>query len=96
MTTKWGLGCLGTNSDDCDEMLWIKKYRVVTGSFSGASKYLTPSQFNIYTDGSKIRDGIGCGAVTYSGGKMIKELSARLPGYASVFFAELEAIILIK
>ena len=89
---EWNLGCLSENSDACHDVIQSRNFRVNTDSFSGSSKFLTPSQYNIYTDGSKMSDGVGCGAVVLKGRDKIDQLSLKLPGYASVFFAELEAI----
>ena len=89
---EWDLGCLSENSDNCQEVIHSRNYRINTDSFSGASKHLTPTQCNIYTDGSKMSDGVGCGAIVFKDRNKIDQLSLKLPGYASVFFAELEAI----
>ena len=51
-------------SEDTDRTtvcVGARLFRVVTDSFSGESKFLTPAQFNIFTDGSKTSNGIGSG-----------------------------------
>ena len=88
---EWGMRL--ENSDLCNIRLWEKNYRVNIDSFSGASKYAAPSQYNAYTDGSKLKTGeVGCGAAIYKRQILIKELTAKLPDSSTVFFAELEAI----
>ena len=66
-------------------------YNIVTDSFSGHSKFLIPSQVNVFTDGSKLNDKVGAGVYISCGNYEIKK-SYRLPDKASVFQAEIFAI----
>ncbi|GBL74115.1 hypothetical protein AVEN_224282-1 [Araneus ventricosus] len=50
------------------------------------------SNFNYYTDGSKIDGRAGCGFALFRGGEEIKTLSIRLNNDSSVFMAEAYAI----
>ena len=79
--------------DDSTQItLPFTKFKVVTDSFSGISKFLCPSQLNIYTDGSKFNNRVGSGIYITSGPRIIAALSYRLPDQASVFQAEIFAI----
>ena len=52
-----------------------------------------PSQINVYTDGSKIKQGAGSGYVVLSGkDRVLNTQSINLTGEASIFQAELIAI----
>ena len=67
-------------------------YSVITDSFSGHSKYLTPAQLNVFTDGSKFNGKVGAGVFIKTGCTNVTSLSFRLPDKASVFQAEIYAI----
>lgn len=68
------------------------RFHVITDSFSGNKKYLTPSEVNVYTDGSKFNDKVGAGVfITIDKDHSIAR-SFRLPNRASVFQAEVFAI----
>ena len=70
----------------------FSQFSIITDSFSGHSKFLTPSQINVFTDGSKYKDHVGAGVFISTGQRTITELSFRLPDKASVFQAEIFAI----
>ena len=70
----------------------LTRYQVILDSFSGTSKYLSPSQLNVYTDGSKYHDKVGAGVYITNAGRVLAKLSYRLPDKASVFQAEIFAI----
>ena len=70
----------------------FSKFAVCTESFSGNSKYLSPSQLNVYTDGSKFNNKVGAGVFIHKGNINIASLSFRLPDKATVFQAEIFAI----
>ena len=69
-----------------------KSYRVITDSFSGDRKFLTPAQYNIFSDGSKINNRVGSGAAVYRSKTLIRSVCCSLPEYTSVFLAEVHAI----
>ena len=68
------------------------KYQVHLNSFSGHPKYLSPSQLNVYTDGSKLNNRVGAGVYITRSHDTIASLSFRLPDQATVFQAEILAI----
>ena len=55
-------------------------------------KYIRHSEYTAYTDGSKIDGKIGAGLIIYKYKKKKYRQSYSLPGNASIFQAELEAI----
>ena len=67
-------------------------YIIQTDSFSGQRKFLTPSQFNVYTDGSKLNNRVGAGVLISRHNHVLFTESYRLPNKASVFQAEIFAI----
>ena len=81
------------NIDDFTQLsmpfLW---YKVDLDSFSGFAKYLSPSQVNVFTDGSKFNNRVGAGVFITSGSQVLATLSYRLPDTSSVFQAEIYAI----
>ena len=46
---------LHLETDKCKDIVWNKYYKGNTDSFDGKHKYVTRSEYTIYTDGSKIR-----------------------------------------
>ena len=68
--------------------------RIIRASFSGLTKFCHPSQITIYTDGSKIDDHVGAGYVIYKGSTEYDTGSYSLSPQATVFQAELVAILL--
>ena len=75
----------------------FSRFSVITASFSGTSSFLTPSQINVFTDGSRYNDRVGAGVhiVTQSptvDTNVIFQESYRLPDKATVFQAEIYAI----
>lgn len=55
------------------------KYVVDTDSFFGHTKFLFPSQINVYTNGSKYHGQVGSGVLICSENQTLTELSFRLP-----------------
>ena len=55
-------------------------------------KYIRHSEYTAYTDGSKIEDKTGAGIIIFKQNEIIYRQSYSLPGRASIFQAELEAI----
>ena len=80
------------SGDACNEMLWDMKYKVNMDSFSGESKHRRPTQYNIFTDGSRQNDRTGAGFVLYKGKTEICSDKCRLPDSATVFQAEITAV----
>ena len=69
-------------------------YHIIRDSFTGGSKFKQPSQINVYTDGSRSEHGVGSGFTIYEGSSLFYESSHSLPPSATVFQAELSAILL--
>ena len=68
------------------------RYTVDTDSFSGDSKYLSPSQYNVFTDGSKLNSKVGAGVFITTDNQPLYSHSFRLPDKSTVFQAEIFAI----
>lgn len=72
---------------------------MVTDSFSGGRKFLTESQINIYTDGSKTESGVGSGFTIIKNKHEVKTGEIKLDDSCTVFqvevFAIFEAVITI-
>ena len=83
---------LHLKTDKCKDLVWNKSYTVNTDSFDGKRKHVTRSEYTIYTDGSKIDNRVGEGAVIYHKNKIIATAQAQLPDSATVFQAELIGI----
>ena len=81
-----------SHSDRCSAVKWNGGFKVNLDSFSGESKHRTRTQFNIYTDGSKIDEQTGAGFTVIARGKEIMAKHYRLPNHATVFQAEITAI----
>ena len=73
-------------NDACSVRTSGKRFRVNTDSFDGASKHSVPTQYNAYTDGSKDKNNVGCGAVFFRGKDNNHEIKPKLPDLATVFF----------
>jgi ribonuclease HI len=71
-----------------------KNFQPITDSIQKPSKHNQPSEFSIYTDGSKIHDCIGAGIVVIKRNNVIYTNSMRLADHASVFYAEMHAIFM--
>ena len=81
------------NDDDSIQTdLPFTNYTIQTDSFSGSKNFLSQSQYNVYTDGSKLNDRVGAGVFISKHKKVILEESYRLPNKATVFQAEIYAI----
>ena len=81
-------------TDRCSKILWSSGYKINKTSFDGTSKHRTKSQYNIYTDGSRVSNRTGAGAVIYKNTRPLQEIWARLPYSSTVFQAEITAISL--
>ena len=51
--------------DRCNEYLSSKRYHVILSSFETNTLKIRPSQYTIYTDGSKTENGTGSGYAVY-------------------------------
>ena len=80
-------------SDGCDLIAPEKHYRVDMDSFQGDRRFQQLSQYNIYTDGSKTGSNVGAGYVIMKRNTVIAEESLRLPVTATIFQAEVYAIM---
>ena len=61
-------------------------------SFEGGEDFLTFSDINVFTDGSKSEFGVGSAFRILMGDNIYRELSFTLPSYSTVFQAEVHAI----
>ena len=81
-----------TDTETIDEEINDKNYWVSINNKKGKAKPI-PSQLNVYTDGSKTKQGAGSGYVIIGGkDKVIQTQSINPTGEASIFQAELIAI----
>ena len=78
--------------DTCNRMAWDRKFKINWDSLGGASKHRQPSQYNVYTDGSKMEEQTGAGFVIYKGSCELDAGRFRLPDGCTVFQAEVMAI----
>ena len=80
------------NTQDTCRHTATKLFKTNTDSFDGSAKHRTPTQINIYTDGSR-RDGrTGSGYVLYHRNREKISGHLRLPDYATVFQPEVVAV----
>ena len=88
-----GIGLDPTRSDACNILNHLRFFRLNRDSFTGSSKHRTPTQFNVFTDGSRVADQTGAGYTiwTHKNEELVAE-SFRLPNQSSVFQAEIYAI----
>ena len=56
---------LPETDDRCNEYLGNKLYHVIISSFETNSTKIKPSEYTVYTDGSKTENGAGAGYVVY-------------------------------
>ena len=69
-----------------------RKFHVNKDSFAGHTKHLRRTEYNIYTDGSKLDGKCGTGFAIYRGNKLVASGKSRLPETATVFQAEINGI----
>ena len=81
-----------TTDDRCSHTNWDKCYHIMTSSFITNRTSIKPSEFTIYTDGSKTDNGTGAGFVIYHKCDRIHTESISLPDTTTVFHAEVTAI----
>ena len=81
-----------TVSDKCSTLKWNTGFKINWDSFDGRSKHRQQSQYNIYTDGSKMDDQTGAGMAIFAKGQEMTNDRCRLPNGTTVFQAEVTAI----
>ena len=94
MAEELGLSAIQAETDACPtEDSPDFAYVVVKESFTGENEYQEPSQFNVFTDGSKMEGRTGSGFQIRQGQTEIMLSGAlRCPNEATVFQAEVYAI----
>ena len=78
--------------DRCNLTNWDKKYHTILSSFTNNRLSVKPSEYTVYTDGSKTDNGTGAGFVIYKKRERIHTNSFSLPESSTVFQAEIVAI----
>ena len=81
-----------TNTDRCSTTRVDLGFKINRDSFGGHSKHRTPTQYNIYTDGSRLGNQTGAGYTIQKGKQEIARGHLRLPDESTVFQAEVTAI----
>ena len=79
------------SSDKIKLKIWCKNFTVDLKSYKETGGKITHSQCNIYTDGSKMSEGVGAGFIIIGKTILFKE-KYKLPYFCSVFQAEMLAI----
>lgn len=81
-------------TDKCKDTIWTHNFNEQINYFkwNQYKQALIPSELNIFTDGSKTKQGVGAGLVIYRHSHMIKEDSFSLPHNATIFHAKIQAI----
>ena len=79
-------------NDRTKELIWEKNFEVDLTSFKEKG-LITYSEYNIFSDGSKIKDNVGAGFVVMKGNLAIAKRSFKLPSTTTVFQAEVVAIL---
>ena len=80
------------DTDIINESYRTKLFKINKDSFNGSNKHLKRSQFNLYTDGSKLEGKCGAGYSIYKYRKQVYGNSAQLPQVCTVFQAEILGI----
>ena len=84
---------ISTKDLDSINMTYREKYfNINLNSFTGSHKHLRRSEYNVYTDGSKLDGKCGTGFAIYKGRKLVSCGKAKLPEAATVFQAEINGI----
>ena len=80
------------DNDRCSTTKWNAGFKINRDSFSGEAKHRKLTQYNVYTDGSRLDDQTGAGFVIYRGKRKIHTGKYRLPNHATVFQGEITAV----
>ena len=83
---------VGLEMDNTQETLWETVFSCDLDSFKETNT-VDHTELNLYTDGSKINNNIGAGCCLIKNNIIIWEKSFRLPDTASVFQAEIFAVL---
>ena len=78
--------------DRCSTLKWSNGFRLNRDSFTGGSKHRTQTQYNLFSDGSRLGGQTGCGYTIRQGRREIAYNKHRLPDHCTVFQAEVVAI----
>ena len=79
-------------TDGCSTLNWTSGFQINHDSFDGRACHRKITQYNVYTDGSKLDGQTGAGLVIYKGGKEKTQEWYRLPDSSTVFQAEITAV----
>ena len=80
------------DTDKCNVVTWSSGFKINRDSFDGKKRPRQLSQYNVFTDGSKMDDRTGAGLVLYKGNREISQEWYRLNDGSTVFQAEVAAI----
>ena len=81
-----------TTDDRCHSTNWDKKYHVILSSFISNRSSVKPSEFTIYTEGSKTDYEVGGGFVIYNKRDIIHTNRFSLQDTTTVFQAKITAL----
>ena len=79
--------------DRCNEHNRHKTYHVMLSSFITNRHKIKPSEYTIFTDGSKTSNGVGAGYVVYYKKERIQTESISLSASTTVFQAEITCLL---
>ena len=79
-------------SDVCSQLKWNTGFKINWDSFNGEAKHRQPSQYKVFTDGSKLEGRTGAGLVVYKNKKEIATKAVNMTEGTTVFQAEVLAI----
>ena len=80
-----------TADDRCSMSIWNRAFKINTDSFKSTVEP-TNNEITIYTDGSKMKEGVGSGFVILQHSKVIHRDNFALPSKYTVFMAEIHAL----
>ena len=87
-----GLDLIAERTDRCSKVIWNTDFKINWSSFDGRAKHRQRSEYNVFTDGSKLDGRTGSGLVVYRGHEEVHSQWYKLPDHATVFQAEIAAI----
>ena len=80
------------SSDRCHTLRWNTGFKINRDSFDGKAKHRQFTQYNAFTDGSKLDERTGAGLVVYKGNQEVIKNWFRLTDGTTVFQAEVSAV----